>query len=185
MSEYQLTFDDLAFQEYVNEQPGRVAYIDESGSYGFNFDTAGNSKYYVVCAVIVENGKLEKLHADVERIKKENGLANTEIKSSSLSDKKRIRIMTQFLPLDFHIALLIADKERFASDSPLTEFKKSFVKNLDQRLYYLLYRAYPKLRIIQDETGWPEFQESFKKYVEHPRTIYRLPFSCFSGSLLL
>ena len=165
MSDYQLSFDDLAFQQYVNDQPGRVAFIDESGSYGFNFETAGNSKYYVVCAIIVENDKLARLHADVEKIKRENGYGNTEIKSSSINDIRRFRIMGQMLSLDFRVAILIADKEKFAHDSPLTKYKETFIKHLDQRLYDLLYRAYPKLKIIQDETGWPEFQESFKNYV--------------------
>ena len=175
MSEYyQVTLEDLEFQRYINSQPGRVAYIDECGSFGFDFSKEGVSRYYLLTAVIVENEKLEKLHADFKEIKKTNGLANIELKSSKVKDEKRKRIMNQLLLLDFSIVLFIADKQEFIKDSPLREYKQSFIKYLNQHLYNLLYQAYPKLCIIQDEVGWPEFQESFKKYVENNRPEYSL-----------
>lgn len=175
MSEnYQLTIDDMMFKQYVNEQPGRVAYIDECGSFGFDFDKEGTSKYYLLCAIVVKNDGLKKLHADFEEIKKKSGFGNTELKSSKVPDKKRSYIMSLLLPLSFRIVLFIADKEKFIKGSPLTEYRPSFIKYLDQHLYNLLYQAYPKLKIIQDKVGWSEFQESFKKYVEEHRPDYNL-----------
>lgn len=171
---YQLTIDDMTFGQYVNEQLGRVAYIDECGSFGFDFDKEGTSKYYLLCAIIVENDKLKKLHVDFEEIKKNSGFGNAELKSSKVPDKKRSYIMNLLLPLNFRIVLFIADKEKFIKGSPLTEYRPSFIKILDQHLYNLLYQAYPKLQIIQDNVGWPEFQESFKKYVEEHRPDYNL-----------
>ena len=35
MDEYQMTIDDMQFAEMVAAQPGRSAFIDESGSFGF------------------------------------------------------------------------------------------------------------------------------------------------------
>ena len=171
---YQLSIDDITFKQYVNEQPGRVAYIDECGNFGFDFDKAGTSKYYLLCAIVVENDKLDKLHADFEKIKKKSGFGNTELKSIRVPDNKRSYIMNQVLPLDFRIVLFIADKEKFIKGSPITEYRTSFIKYLDQHLYNLLYQAYPKLKIIQDKIGWPEFQESFKKYVDEHRPDYNL-----------
>lgn len=171
---YQLSFEDIILQDYVNNQPGRVAYVDECGSFGFDFEKAGTSKYYLLCAIVVENENLEKLHADFEEVKSSNGMANTELKSSSVNDKRRFKIMTQLLLLNFHIVLFIANKEKFIKGSPITEYKPVFIKYMDQHLYNMLYKAYPRLRIIQDETGWPEFQESFKKYVEVHRPQYNL-----------
>ncbi len=34
---YQLTFDDIRHAELVAAQPGRTAYIDECGGFGFDF----------------------------------------------------------------------------------------------------------------------------------------------------
>lgn len=42
------------------------------------------------------------------------------------------------------------------------------------RLYEILYHVYPSLKIIEDETGSSEFQESFKKYVTTRRPQYNL-----------
>ena len=38
----------------------------------------------------------------------------------------------------------------------------------------MLYHVYPKLKILEDETGTTEFQESFKKYVAERRPQYNL-----------
>jgi len=78
------------------------------------------------------------------------------------------------LQLEFRIILFVADKKRFVTDSPLTDYKTVFIKNMNQHLYNLLYAAYPKLSIIQDQTGYPEFQISFKKYVEEHRPDWNL-----------
>ena len=79
---YQLTLDDIEKQKILESQSGRTAYIDESGNFGFDFTQDNVSKYYILCAVIVENQYLSTLHSKVETIKKNNGFANTEMKSS-------------------------------------------------------------------------------------------------------
>lgn len=171
---YQLSMDDIAFQEHVNDVIERIAYVDECGSDGFDFSKEGTSKYYLLCAIVVRKEELDKLHDDFEYVKNHSGFRNSELKSSSVNDSKRSYIMNQLLPLQFRIVLFIADKRKFIEVSPLTEYKPSFVKFLDQHLYDLLYQAYPNLRIMQDETGWPEFKESFRKYVENHRHKYNL-----------
>lgn len=49
MEEYQFTFDDIQFAEALAKQPGRTAFIDECGSFGFDFEKAGVLSHYVVC----------------------------------------------------------------------------------------------------------------------------------------
>ena len=171
---HQLTFDDLANQRAIQAQPNRTAFIDECGSFGFDFSNDGTSKYYILCAVIVEDSKLSALHDSVNEVKNKNGFAGTEMKSSSIgsNNKRRSRIISQLLPIEFRVVVLIADKQEFINKSPLTEYKKSFIKFLHQRLYENLYHVYPKLKIIEDETGYTEFQESFKKYVANRRPEY-------------
>ena len=173
---YQLTFDDVQRMLVLDNISGKTAYIDECGSFGFDFNLDGTSKYYVLCAVVVDNTKIDELHLAVENIKRANGFQNTEMKSSKIGsdNSRRARIISQILQIDFHIMLLIADKERFKEGSPLTEYKKSFIKYLHQRLYNLLYHAYPKLKIIEDETGTTEFQASFKQYVADMRPNFNL-----------
>ena len=173
---YQMTFDDMEFQSIADSQPGRTAYIDECGSFGFDFSTEGASKYYILCAVIVEDHYLPQLHEEVEEIKKSNGFAKTEMKSCKISDdiNRRNRIISQILPLDFRVVLMIADKQEFVRGTALTEHKKSFIKYMHKRLYDLLYHVYPKLKIIEDEVGTTEFQESFKQYVRDNRPQYNI-----------
>ena len=63
-------------------------------------------------------------------IKKNNGFAQTEMKSSKIGsdNNRRTRIISQLLPIDFRLIVFIADKEAFVKGSPLTEYKKSFIK---------------------------------------------------------
>ena len=171
-AEYQFTFEDIENREILKTQPGRTAFIDESGSFGFDFSTEGNSKYYILCAVVVENKNLERIHGLVEKIKSDNGFANTEMKSNKINHKnnnRRTRIISQLLQVDFSIVLLVVDKQALFKDSPLTQYKPTFIKFLHRILYDSLYHVYPKLKIIEDEVGTNEFQESFKKYVEERR----------------
>ena len=174
--DYQLSFDDIEKQQIVLSQPHRTAYIDECGSFGFDFASGGASKYYILCAVIVEDSNSQMLHNAIDVIKKNNGFAQTEMKSSKIGsdNNRRTRIISQLLPIDFRLIVFIADKEAFVKGSPLTEYKKSFIKFLHQRLYDRLYHVYPKLKIIEDETGSTEFQESFKKYIAERRPQYSL-----------
>lgn len=168
---YQPTFDDLANQKAIRSQPGRTAFIDECGDFGFDFSNEGTSKYYTLCAVVVEDSKLPSLHVAFNEVKTNNGFGDTELKSSSIgsNNKRRAKIISQLLPIEFRVVLLIADKQAFIKGSPLTEYKKSFIKFLHQRLYDKLYHVYPKLKIIEDETGYAKFQESFKGYIASRR----------------
>jgi hypothetical protein len=129
-----------------------------------------------LCAIIVNNSDIAELHQKFEDIRKSNGFSSSEMKSSKVGNdyKRRSRIISMLMPIPFRIALLIADKQEFSKDSPLTEYKPTFIKYLHQRLYDQLYHVYPKLRIIEDEIGTSEFQESFKKYVAERRPGYNL-----------
>lgn len=171
MSFYQLTLDDLEAQQELQLLPGRTAFIDEYGSFGFDFSSSGVTKHYILCAVVVKDSDLDALHKSVEEVKHNNGFSNTELKSSKIGTdyKRRSRIISQLLPIQFRVILLIADKQAFTQGSPLTNFKQSFIKFLHQRLYALLYHAYPKLKIIEDEIGTQEFQKSFRQYVQSNR----------------
>lgn len=169
----QISFDDLIREHELSKLPGRIAFIDECGNFGFDFDSEGVSKYYILCAVIVKNPELSQLHNAVLKVKENNGFKDTEIKSSAIGNnyKRRSKILAELLPINFRIILFVADKQAFIKDSPLTTYRHSFIKFLHQRLYNVLYGAFPKLQIIEDQIGTSEFQTSFKKYVREHRPI--------------
>lgn len=167
----QITFDDLMVQNKVKLSPGRTAYIDECGSFGFDFSSEGASKYYVLCAIVVDDDKIANLHSRVAEVKKNCGLENTEMKSSAIgsNNKRRSRILAQLLTVDFHVLLFIADKRKFAEGSPIKDYKQTFIKFLHEQFYDLMYHVYPRLKIIEDSIGSSEFQKSFRSYVEKNR----------------
>ena len=176
MDYYQFTLDDLELQKKIGIQAGRTAFIDEYGSFGFDFSSPDTSKYYVLCAVVVDDENIDVLHKVMSEVKQQNGFANAELKSSKIGSNypRRNRILVQLLSIDFRVVLFVADKQAFVKDSPLTDYKKTFIKYLHKRLYNLLYHVYPKLKIIEDEIGTSEFQESFRRYVRNNRPQYNL-----------
>jgi len=90
LSYYQMSIEDIENQKILQAMSDRTAYIDEYGSFGFDFSSTGASKYYILCAVIVENKDIDKLHSAVAQVKKNNGFEKAELKSSKIgSDYKR------------------------------------------------------------------------------------------------
>ena len=170
MDEYQMTIDDMQHAELVAAQPGRSAYIDESGGFGFDFTQEGTSAYYVVCAVIVDNTNIPALERKVDEIRN-TMFGGKEMKSSSIGSKhsRRAKVLTELVLMDFQLIVMIADKKKFYEDSPLTEYKSAFKKFLNRRLYDAMYLAYPKLKIIEDQYGTDEFQQGYRKYVQDHR----------------
>lgn len=188
----QISFEDLYREQVLRSLPGRIAYIDECGNFGFDFSRDGTSKYYILCAVVVKNSELEKLHDAVNAVKNDNGFGKTEMKSRAIGNdyKRRSRIVAALLPINFRVIILVADKQAFIDDGPLSLYRPIFIKFLHQRLYNVLYNAYPKLKIIEDQIGTTGFQESFKKYVkEHrPENLfceYEFDYSDSKDSLLV
>ncbi len=170
MDDYQMTIDDMQHAELVAAQPGRSAYIDESGSFGFDFTKEGTSLYYVVCAVIVNNTNIPAIESKVDELRS-TLFGGKEMKSSAIGSNhsRRAKVLTELLLLDFQLIVMIADKRKFYEDSPLTEYKSVFKKFLNQRLYDAMYLAYPKLKIIEDEYGTDEFQQGYRSYVQEHR----------------
>ena len=170
MAEYQMTIEDLQYAELIATQPGRSAYIDESGGFGFDFTKEGTSAYYVVCSVVVDDKDVTAIEQKVSEIRN-TMFGGKEMKSSSVGSdhRRRAKVLTELLLLNFQLIVMIADKKKFYIDSPLTEYKSVFKKFLNQRLYDAMYLAYPKLKIIEDEHGTDEFQQGYRRYVQEHR----------------
>ena len=107
MSYYQLSMEDIENQKILQAVSDRTAYIDEYGSFGFDFSSTGASKYYILCAVIVDNKYIDKLLSAVAEVKKNNGFDKAELKSSKIGNdyKRRNRILSQLLMINFRVIL--------------------------------------------------------------------------------
>lgn len=171
----QLSFEDVAKYEIVKKEPRRFAFIDEAGSFGFDFDKQDVQSFYIVCAVIVNEDHILEIERKVEEIRKYR-FGGGEMKSKNIGNNhtKRTTVFADLLAMDFSILFLIADKRKFAEQSPLKDYKQSFIKYLHQKLYEAMYSSFPKLSIIEDEHGTSEFQAGYKKYVQAHRHEYNL-----------
>lgn len=172
MGFYQYSFDDMQFAEAVAKQPGRTAFIDECGNFGFDFEKEGVSSHYIVCAVITDNRNIPELEQKISAIR-EIYFESKEMKSSSIGSnhQRRAKVIAELLLLDFQLIILIADKQAFYENSPLRDYKESFIKFLHEKLYDAMYCAYPKLKIVEfeDEFGTSEFQQGYRKYIREHR----------------
>jgi len=171
----QISVDEIIQTNYIKAQPYRMAGIDECGNFGFDFSKPDVSTHYIICAVIVDNNKLQNINQQIEEIRKSN-FGGGEIKSSAVGKniRRRAKIITELLQIDFSLIFLIADKRKFDESGAMSTYKKSFVKFLHEKLYDSMYHVYPKLKIIEDEQGYDEFQVGYKKYINLHRPVFNL-----------
>ncbi len=155
------------------------AYIDETGNSDLETIKTGASSYFIVSAVIVSKEKRDKLVQDVEVIRKKY-FQSGEIKSSGVGNNslRRSKILNAVNNLDFKFYTLCVDKERIKKDSGL-QYKRSFLKYVNGKLYNLLFQTYLDLHIIADEHGGDEFKLSFENYIDKnhkPDMFYKSKF---------
>lgn len=175
MSSYQVSIEDIAYAEKMAGLPGRTAFIDECGSFGFDFDKDNISTHYIICAIVVNNDQIPSLEKRIDETRKSK-FSGSEMTSSSIGSnhKRRANLLTELVMMDFSVIILIANKQKFYKDSPLTDYKTTFVKYLHRCLYDSMYCAYPKLKIIEDEYGSSEFQKGYREYVRSHRPTFKL-----------
>lgn len=156
------------------------AYIDETGNADLEVGKSGASKFFIICAILVSANKQEQLTSDLEEVRKKY-FQTGEIKSSGVGGniKRRVAILNSICDLDFKFYALSIDKERIIKDSGLKD-KRTFFKYVNGKLYNLLFKSFLDIHIKADEHGNPEFQESFKKYINKnhkPDLFYKSQFS--------
>lgn len=143
------------------------AYIDEYGGYGFDFSKTGNSKQYIIVAVLIKQSDISNVAEALKVISKKN-FGGGEIKSNNVKgdNKRRTRILKELLELPFQYVAFIVDKESLFSDSGLTKSKRTFIKFLNEHFYDHLSVVYPKLNVVADEVGQNDFVTEFMAYVK-------------------
>jgi hypothetical protein len=142
------------------------AFVDESGNTDLDTSKGGSSGFFIVCSILVAEKDLDAAYAQAEELRKRH-FQSGEIKSSKLKLKdsdRRARILNELADLPFKLYFTVVDKSRIHKDGGL-RIKTSFIKYVNGLLYERLFSAYPDLRMIVDEHGRQEFQESLKSYV--------------------
>ena len=95
----------------------QIAYIDEFGNNGLNFENEGVSNSFIVTAILVSESNLKKLESELEIIRKTN-FQTGEIKSSKVGsdDTRRLRIISELNSLDYHIFSIVIDKRELKGE---------------------------------------------------------------------
>ena len=141
------------------------AFIDETGAFGFNFQSPDCTHYFIICAIIVKESDLPSLESAVERVRSMY-FQTGEMKSSKIGKKnhRRKRILDALQELPYSIYAFICDKQKIGENSGL-RYKQSFYKFLNNLVYEELKLAFPRLTIVADSIGENEFLQSFSKYM--------------------
>jgi hypothetical protein len=142
----------------------QLAFIDEFGNFGYNFEKPNVSTHFIVSSILVNRDDISSLEDNIEPIRKKH-FQTGEMKSSKIgkNDDRRIRVLKDLSELDFHIFCMVIDKRKLFSKG-LT-YKKSFYKFLHGLVESKLYKTFPKLKITADEIGSKEFMSGFADYV--------------------
>lgn len=128
----------------------------------------GVSKYFIVCAVIIDENDVQLLDDNMEALRKKH-FQTGEIKSSKIKDrdnhKRRIKILNNILELNFKFYAIAVEKNALRKDGGFPH-KKSFLKFINGLLYSQLFENFPTINVYADEHGSEDFKESFRKYIE-------------------
>ena len=141
-------------------------FVDESGDPSLDITKEGVRELFVLSAIIVNSKHLEEIEQQTKLII-EKYCQSGELKSNRIKKTGRREVIIKSLTakIDFKLYALVVDKKAIFLDSGL-QYKKSFLKFLNGRLYSPLYKSFNELHVKADEHGRSEFMESFAKYIK-------------------
>ncbi len=144
----------------------KLAFIDESGAFGWKLEKSGTSKFFIVSALIIEEDNLSTINEKLSEIQIKYFNKN-EIKSNKIgkSHERRAKIIEELLDLPFAIFALVVDKRKLTKRVGLN-YKKTFYKFCNNLVHQKLKEAFSKLVITCDEIGGSEYMKEFKLYFE-------------------
>lgn len=142
----------------------QIAYIDEYGNFGFDFEKEGVSTHFIVTSIIIDQNKLHDIENQIELIRKQE-FQTGEIKSSSVGsiELRRIKILKKLSEINFHIFSVVIDKRKLTGEG--FKYKQPFYKFLHSLVDRELFKVFPNLKIVADEHGNKEFMDGFIKYI--------------------
>lgn len=151
-----------------------LAFTDESGNSGLDFNKQDVSSHFIVTAIIVEEEFAKEIFNQVEQIRKKY-FQTGEMKSSSIgkSHHRRISLLNELLKLNFKIFAVVIDKRKIFENSGL-RYKKSFYKFINNILHEELRNTFQFVTVYADELGSNEYMQSFSAYVKEKSTPLNL-----------
>ena len=145
----------------------KLAYLDESGTASLEVEKQGVSEYFIVAAVIIDEETQTEFFANVEQIRQKH-FQSSEIKSSGInaknSHRRRKKILRDISELDFKLYVLAVNKSHISKNSGL-KYKKSFIKNINGKIYSSLFQHFANIKLYADEHGDDDFISSLERYV--------------------
>jgi hypothetical protein len=155
------------------------AFIDEYGNHDLETGKDGASGYFIVAAIIINETHFKGTEEAAEIIRRSN-FQTGEMKSSGVgrNHTRRVSVLKKLQSLDFKFYFLVVDKERIYKDSGY-QYKKTFIKNINGKIYNKLFSTFSDIHIIADEHGNDNFKTSFRQYIDKnhkPDLFYRSKF---------
>ena len=155
----------------LNPNRKLIAFIDEFGDTGLNFNKPKTSSHFIVTAIIMEEHSIEKAKEQVAQIRHKY-FQGSEIKSSSVKNKhadRRVHILKKIFEIEFSVFALVIDKKELISKG--FQYHDSFFKFCNRIVYDELYSAFPNLDIVADSHGDNKFIQSLVRYVHKHQVI--------------
>ena len=143
----------------------QIAFIDEFGNNGLNFDAEGVSTHFIVTAVLIDSQNLESVEKSIDAIRKRN-FQTGEMKSSNLAnnDARRLKLLAELSNIEYNIFSVVIDKRELKGEG--FQYKSSFYKFLHALVDRELFSVFPNLLIVADEHGGSEFKKGFIEYIK-------------------
>lgn len=141
----------------------KYGFIDERGSYNFDFNDESESTNFMVSCLVIDEDKLAKLNTESSFIIKDF------LKADNLNDEdlkwtmKRIALK-DLSDLDIEIFTFLVKKERFKEEYGIKD-KESFLEFLKGILYTDIIANYPQIKLISNKLVEKEFLKEFDKYL--------------------
>lgn len=150
-----------------------IAFIDEFGTNSFEFEKQDVSTHFIITCILINKSKAESTIKFLENIRK-NNFQQSEIKSSNVGndDKRRLKILSQIVAIDFQILALVIDKRKLEGEG--FGYKPSFYKFLIGLVYSDLYKVFSDVDVVMDEHGTERFMNGFITYIRksHPPDLF-------------
>ena len=143
----------------------QIAFIDEFGNNGLDFESEGVSTHFIVTAIIIDKHRLQGIELQVDKVRK-NNFQKGEMKSSNLgsNDKRRLKILDELNEVDYHVFSVVIDKRELEGEG--FNYKDSFYKFLHSLVDRELFSVFPDILVVADEHGGQQFKEGFIKYIK-------------------
>jgi hypothetical protein len=141
----------------------KYAYIDECGNTNLDTSLENVSTHYIITAIVVDSEELKRLKEEFEEVRSIE-FQSGEMKSNKVNkDNRRLRILKRLSGLNYRIYCLAIDKRELKSKG--YQYQEVFFKNLNAKLYRILFKDFAVLNIFTDEYKTTDFMKGFKQYL--------------------